>query len=258
MAEGDTIHRAALRIGALLTGQVPDEIAAPQRRHAYERWPERLAGRAVRSVDAHGKHLFVRFEGDLTFHSHLRMSGAWGVYGPTQRWQRAPSRAWLTLRVLEGVAVQFDGPLLELRSERDLRHDRQLARLGPDVLAERFDEDLFLRRLAACDPRRPIGEALLDQQLVAGIGNIWRAEICFAAGVNPWRPTGELGAEQALALVRLARAAMAESVRRGRLTRPHAVYRSAGLPCPRCGTPIRGEGQGEQNRRLYWCPTCQR
>src|SRR5881296_3114783 len=98
MPEGDTIHNAARRMRAVLLDRVPEEISTPHPRHAADCWPQRLAGRAVRAVDAHGKHLFVRFDGDLTLHSHLRMTGAWGVYGHGERWRRAPSRAWLVIR----------------------------------------------------------------------------------------------------------------------------------------------------------------
>jgi endonuclease VIII len=99
--EGDTIHAAARRVGAALVGKEIVSIETPQRRHAMDRWPARLAGRPVRSVDAHGKHLFVHFEGDLTLHSHLRMRGMWGVYQHGRRWSRAPHRAWLVIRTPE-------------------------------------------------------------------------------------------------------------------------------------------------------------
>lgn len=256
--EGDTIHRVANRMRAFLVGQAPDEIATPHPRHTYERWPERLRGRTVASIDAHGKHLFVRFEGNLTLHSHLRMTGAWGVYGRGQRWGRSAHRAWLVMRSGEREAVQFDGPVLELRDEAQLRLDPRLAALGPDILGEDFDVSAVLGRLRNGDPTRPLGEALLDQRVVAGIGNIWKAEACFAAGVDPWRRVGELGESEARTVLETARERMAESVRAGFHARPKAVYRRVGMPCLRCGTKIRSRGQGEQNRITYWCPGCQR
>src|SRR6202051_5355292 len=109
MPEGDTIHHAAGRIRAVLEQQVPDEILTPHPRHAGERWPQRLQGRALRAVDVHGKHLFLRFEGAPTLHSHLRMTGAWAVHREGERWQRARRRAWLLLRVPGFAGVQFDG-----------------------------------------------------------------------------------------------------------------------------------------------------
>jgi len=255
--EGDTIHHAARRIRTVLLDRVPDEIASPQPRHRLERWPERLAGRRVRGVDAHGKHLFLRFEGELTLHSHLRMTGSWRVYERGGRRRRSPRRAWLVLRTPDHEVVQFDGPVLELMTESRTRFDQHLAGLGPDILAERFDELAYLRRLREDDPRRPIGDAVLDQRTVAGIGNLWRAEACFLAGVDPWRPAGEVSDEQALAVAGAARHEMLRSARGGGQARPRAVYGRAGLPCPRCAGPVRSRGQGDDNRTAYWCPVCQ-
>src|SRR5438876_7084422 len=125
MPEGDTIHHAAKRIGAALVRKQIIAIEMPQRRHAHDRWPERLEGRGVRSVDAHGKHLFVRFDGELTLHSHLRMTGWWGVYRAGQRWGRAGRRAWLVIRTPEHEVVQFDGPVLELMTDSRTRFDQR-------------------------------------------------------------------------------------------------------------------------------------
>lgn len=210
------------------------------------------------SVDAHGKHLFLRFEGDLTLHSHLRMTGLWAVYGPGMGWRRAISRAWLVLRSDGRDVVEFDGPVLELMSESRVRSDPRIAALGQDVLGERFDMERFLGRLRSNDSARPIGDVLLDQRTVAGIGNIWKAELCFAAGIDPWRPLAAVSEEEAVSLVDLARERMRESARVGLSARPRAVYRRAGLPCPRCGSIIRQRGQWEDNRLTFWCPGCQR
>jgi endonuclease VIII len=258
MPEGDTIHNAAKRVGAALVGKTIVSIEAPQRRHERDRWPGRLAGRAVRKVDAYGKHLFVRFEGELTLHSHLRMTGWWGVYEQGRRWGRSPRRAWLVIRTSDHEVVQFDGPVLELMTDSRTRFDQQLAGLGPDVLAEELDEKRFLRRLREGDPTRCIGEALLDQRNVAGIGNIWKSEGCFLAGVDPWRRTGDVTAEEALAIVRAVRPRMRSSAEGSGIPET-SIYKRAGLPCPRCGdgTLIQARGQGEDNRTTYWCPGCQ-
>jgi endonuclease VIII len=258
MPEGDTIHRAARRIGAALEGRVPQEILTPQPRHEKDGWPRVLAGRAVRAVDAHGKHLFVRFSGGITLHSHLRMTGSWGITRAGERWPRAPGRAWIVMRCDGWEVVEFDGPVLELLSDARARSHPQLAALGPDVLGESFDAATFMRRLRADDQSRPIGDALLDQGTVAGIGNLWKAESCFALGVSPWRAVAEIGDEEALALVGFAREQMRRTVEAGHGARPRAVYRRAGRPCPRCGTAIRTRGQGENNRLTFWCPGCQR
>jgi len=257
--EGDTIHYAANRIRPVLAGHVPDELLTPHPRFGRARWPERLAGRAVSSVDAHGKHLFLRFEGDLTVHSHLRMTGSWRVLSRGSRWPRSPRAAWLVLRRGDHEVVQFDGPVLELMTESRARFDQRLAALGPDILAPEFDAERFLRRLREDDPTRPFGDALLDQRTLAGIGNLWKVEGCFEAGIDPWRPTGGVSDEEALAVVAATRPRMQRSALDGNQTRFKRIYGKSGLPCPRCGTGrIRVRGQWDDNRPTFWCPACQR
>ena len=253
MPEGDAIHSAARRVGAALVGREIVSIETPQRRHAMDRWPERLAGRGVREVDARGKHLFLRFDGDLTVHSHLRMRGWWGVFRRGERWRRSPRRAWLVIRTPEHAVVQFDGPVLELLTDSRTRFDQRLAALGPDVLADEFDERRYLRLLREDDPTRTIGDALLDQRNVAGLGNIWRSEACFLAGVDPRRPLGEVSRDEALAAVHAVRPLMLASAPPRRL-----VYERAGRPCGSCGQTVRAAGIGDDNRTVYWCPGCQR
>jgi endonuclease-8 len=257
--EGDTIHYAANRIRPVLAGHVPDELRTPHPRFGRAGWEERLAGRAVESVDAHGKHLFLRFEGDLAIHSHLRMSGSWRVLERGGRWPRSPRSAWLVLRRGDREVVQFNGPVLELMTGARTRFDQRLAALGPDILAPEFDEAAFLRRLRDDDPTRPIGDAVLDQRTVAGIGNLWKVEGCFAARIDPWRPAGQVSDEEALAIVRAIRPGMQQSALDGRQDRWRRIYRTAGRPCPRCGPAslIQARGQWDDNRTTYWCPRCQ-
>ncbi|MEA2386123.1 MAG: endonuclease [Thermoleophilaceae bacterium] len=257
MPEGDTIHAAAHRVGAALVGKHIVSIDTPQPRHAMDRWPARLAGRPVRSVDAHGKHLFMRFDGDLTLHSHLRMGGMWGVYANGRRWSRSPRRAWLVIRTPEHEVVQFDGPVLELMTESRTRFDLRLAALGPDILAEQLDEAGLLRRLREDDPTRGIGDALLDQRNIAGIGNVWKSEGCFDALIDPWRRVEDVSDDEVLAIVRGTRTRMQDSVSRGGRMRGLQVYDRAGRRCPRCECQIRSRGQGDDNRTTYWCPGCQ-
>jgi len=254
--EGDTIHYAARRVRAVLVDREIRSIETPHPRHRHDRWPERLSGLAVKSVDAHGKHLFMRFEGDLTLHSHLRMTGKWGTYRRGERWGRARRRAWLVIATDEHEVVEFDGPVLELMTESRTRFDLRLSALGPDILAEEFDGRSFLRRLRDDDPTRGFGDAILDQRNLAGIGNLWKAEACFTAAVDPWKKTGHVTDHEALAVARAARAAMQPSAKNGfRVKRQ--VYERGGLPCPRCGTLVRGRGQGDDNRTTWWCPGCQ-
>ncbi len=257
MPEGDTIAYAANRIRPVLEGRVPDEIETPHPRHALDRWPDRLGGRAVVSVDTHGKHLFLHFDGDLVLHSHLGMVGVWGVYGPGRRWGRSPRRAWIVLRSAGHEVVQFDGPLLELMTEGRTRFDQRLAALGPDVLAEEFDHARFLVRLRGDDQTRFIGDALLDQRNVAGIGNIWKAEGCWEAAIDPWRRVSEVTDHEAGAIIDAVRPRMMRSATLGHRAIRARIYGSAGRPCPRCGTAIVARGQGDANRTTYWCPGCQ-
>jgi endonuclease VIII len=262
MPEGDTIHYAASRIRPVLEGHVPDALETPHPRFGRDRWPERLAGRAVRSVDAYGKHLFLRFEGGLTIHSHLRMTGSWRVLDvstSTPQRPRSPRSAWLRIRRGEREVLQFNGPVLELMTDSRTRLDRRIAGLGPDILAPELDEARFLRRLREDDPTRPIGDALLDQRTIAGIGNVWKVEGCFAAGIDPWRPAGEVSDEEVLAIVHETRPRMRASATDGIQDRFKVIYGRAGQPCPRCGPPamIEVRGQWDDNRPTYWCPSCQ-
>jgi len=260
MPEGDTIHHAALRVGAVLTGHVPDALETPHPRFGRDRWPQRLAGRRVEAVDAIGKHLLLRFEGGLVIHSHLRMTGMWRVLAEGERWPRSQRSAWLIIRRGESTVVQFNGPVLELLTAMRVRGDPRLAGLGPDLVAAApFDEAKYLRRLREDDPTRTLGDALLDQRIVAGIGNFWKSEACWLAGLDPWRRLAEVSDEEALEVVRAIRPLMRESASHGRQSDYRVIYDKAGVPCPRCGPPalIRSRGQGDDNRTTYWCPACQ-
>jgi endonuclease VIII len=276
--EGDTIAYAAQRMRPVLEGFVPDAIRTPHPRHALDRWPQRLGGRAVTEIRTHGKHLFIcfgpiairarqdrteqmssgSFDGSLVIHSHLRMTGSWGVYAPGHRWGRSARRAWLVLERSGVQVVQFDGPVLELLTEGRARSDQRLAALGPDVLAGSFDFERFVARLRADDPTRGIGDALLDQRNVAGIGNIWKAEGCWEAAIDPWRAVGDVTDAEVRSIIELVRPRMLDSARTGRMGDAPRVFRRVGQPCPRCGGPIRAGGQGDDNRTTFWCPGCQR
>jgi endonuclease-8 len=257
MPEGDTIAYAANRIRPVLAGHVPESIATPQRRHALDRWPERLQGRRVEAVSTHGKHLFLRFDGDLVLHSHLAMTGSWAVYPDGRRWRRSPRRAWIVMRSQGHDVVEFDGPTLELITEGRRRFDRRLAALGPDVLAEEFDAEPFLRNIRSDDQTRTTGDALLDQRNVAGIGNVWKAEGCWEASIDPWRRLSEVSDAELIAIVEAVRPRMDLSARSGPRTIKPRVYGLAGRPCPRCATTVTALGQGDANRTTYWCPGCQ-
>jgi endonuclease-8 len=257
LPEGDTIHYAANRIRPILEGHVPDELRTLHPRFRADRWADKLAGQAVTSVDAHGKHLFLRFEGDLVIHSHLRMTGSWGTYLIGERWRRAPRRAWLRIARGNGEVVQFDGPVLELMTRSRTRFDQRIAGLGPDIIKDEFDESEVLRRLRLDDPTRPVGDALLDQRTIAGIGNLWKVEGCWLAGIDPWRPVRDVTDEEVLRIIRGIRPLMQESARHGMQDAYKTIYGTKGRPCPRCGTLVDARGQWDDNRLTFWCPGCQ-
>lgn len=207
---------------------------------------ERIDGRVLESVEAIGKNLLLRFEGGVVVRSHLRMSGRWSL---RPRGERRAGRPWLVLRGDRAEGVLWNGPVLEL-------HTRALARLGPDILERPPRIDDMLARLRAADPTRFLGETLLDQSLVAGIGNMWMAEALWEARLSPWRRLADVSEDDRRLALERAAGLMRASVDRGR-EGPRRVYGGAGRPCPRCRTPIRSWGQGDDNRTAYWCPTCQ-
>jgi endonuclease-8 len=251
MAEGDTILRAARRLDAALAGETV-AVSAPNPR-GRAAGVERLDGRRFDGAQARGKHLLLGF-GDLVLHSHLGMSGGWHVYPRGARWSRSRSAAWVVLSGQQAEAVQFGGPTLRVLSASRARRDPRLARLGPDVLAPDFDPGPVASAMRG-DSTRGLGDALLDQTLVAGIGNIFKSEACFAARVDPWRVVGDLSDDELRAVLLAAREQMLAAVESGG-RHSFAVYK-ARHPCPRCRGPIRSGGQGDANRTTYWCPNCQ-
>jgi endonuclease-8 len=244
MPEGDALHRAALRLRALVGECVAVEAVHPRARSLGV--AERLDGRVLESVEAHGKNLLLRFEGGYVLRSHLRMSGSWRVLPADAE---VVGRPWLVLRGRERQAVLRGGAVLELT-------DRATKRLGPDILGDPPAFQAMLANLRAADQRREAGEAMLDQRLVAGIGNIWRSEALWRARLSPWVRLGRVTDAELLATLGGASQLMRASVEGHRVER--IVYRRAGRPCPRCGAPIASRGQGDDNRIAYWCPGCQR
>jgi len=242
MPEGDSLARAARRLQALVGERV--EVETPHPRAAVKRLVERLDGRRLLGVEAAGKNLLLRFEDGVVLRSHLRMSGRWQL---RPRGSRLFGRPWLVLRGAEREAVLWNGPVLEL-------DDRVVRRLGPDILAQPPDLETLIANLRR-DPRRAIGDALLDQRLVAGIGNLWKAEALWEAQVSPWRAVAEVSDEELRAVLQAAHELMAASVETGRERR--LVYNRAGRGCRRCATPIEARAQGDANRTADWGPVCQ-
>ena len=246
MPEGDSLHRAARRLQVLVGERVA--VEAPHPRAAAERVAERLDGRRLVGVEAVGKNLLLRFDGGLVLRSHLRMSGRWQVRarGSTRR----RGRPWLVLVGREQEAVLWNGPVLELSYV-----GTKNTRVGPDILAEPPDFAAMVANLRGQHPGREVGDALLDQRLVAGIGNVWKAESLWRAELSPWLRMGETADEDLERALREAARLMRASLEGEPEER--AVYRKSGRPCPRCGGRIRSRGQGDDNRVAYWCPACQ-
>jgi endonuclease VIII len=242
--EGDSLHRAARRLQVLVGERV--EVETPHPRAAVKGLAERLDGRTLEHVDAVGKNLLLRFEGGLVLRSHLGMKGSWRV---EPRGAVRAGRPWLVLRGAEQEAVLWNGSRLELVGARGA------PRLGPDILGAPPDYETMIARFRSTPQEREIGDALLDQRLVAGIGNIWRAEALWEARVSPWLRLGELHDDELRGVLEVAHRLMRAALDGPRPAR--RVYRRAGRACPRCGDVVRSAPQGEHARIAYWCPTCQ-
>jgi endonuclease-8 len=250
--EGDTIHLAARRLNAALGGRELELADAPNPRSPLHRRAAELEGRTLEQVEAYGKHLLARFSGGLVVHSHLGMNGRWWIAADG----RLPyGKPWLRLASGRAIGSQTGGKLLRIVSESRARNDPALARLGPDPLRPGFDVVAAARRLREQGAGREVGDALLDQRIIAGLGNALRAEACFAAGISPWRRVGTLSVPELERLVaeseRIMRASLAEG------QRPRSVYRANRRGCPACGGPVQARGQGDHNRTVYWCASCQ-
>lgn len=274
MPEGDTIHRTAAVLDRALRGGVVRSARA-QPGPLLRRIPDlsRLVGLRVEGVGAAGKHLLIAFVDEpghrLTLRTHMRMTGSWHRYRQGEPWRLPERRATVVLATEAAVAVCFDCPTVELLTDAGVARSRSLRTLGPDLLSPAFETDASLaadavRRLLSAD-RAPIGEALQDQTLMAGIGNVVRNEALFMERVNPWTPVDVLNEVRLDALIATTRRILERGAATGRrLTtddpRPghaHWVYRRAGRLCRRCGTLIRFDRQGPLARDTYWCPSCQ-
>lgn len=257
MPEGDTVHQAAGRLHAALAGRAltRSDLRVPKLATVD------LTGRTVLDVTPRGKHLLTRIEGGLTLHSHLQMDGAWKVYATGERWRGGPThQIRAILGNAEHTAVGYRLPVLHLL--RTTEEHRAVGHLGPDLLGPDWDPDQALRNLLS-DPDRPLGEALLDQRNLAGIGNVYKSEICFLAGATPWLPIGQLPRPERLvtAAKKVLEANRNRPVRSttGRRGQALYVYGRAPRPCLRCGTSLRTAPQGDpgRDRPTYWCPRCQ-
>lgn len=262
MPEGDTVWLSAHRMHQALAGRtlVRTDLRVPKLATVD------LRGHAVESVQARGKHLLTRFDHGWTLHSHLRMEGAWQIYPAGQGWRGGPShQIRAVLANAAYAAVGYRLPILELLRSAD--EQRAVGHLGPDLLGDDWDPAEAVRRLLG-DRDRPIGEALLDQKNLAGVGNVYKSELCFLAGVSPWTPVGDVP-NLARLVTQAQRLLEFNKERTSRVTtgdtRPGRnlwVYGRRRASCARCGTPVRHvegahRGVPGEERVTYWCPSCQ-
>lgn len=266
MPEGDTIFRTAEVLRRALAGR-RITAARAQPRPGLRRVPDlsRLIGSTVDSVEARGKHLLIGFDNGLTLRSHLRMSGSWHRYRPGEPWRRPMRQASAILETAESVAVAFNTPVVELLTDAELRRSPPLTALGPDLLGREFDATEALHRLRERDGEQ-LGNALLDQRAVAGIGNVYKSEVAFLERLDPWSPVRAFTDEELVAALATARRLLQANTRGGaRVTTGSGargeglwVYGRGGRPCRRCGTLVEQGRQGELARLTFWCPRCQR
>lgn len=257
MPEGDTVWMHAQRLRTVLVGKelVLSEFRVPALATAS------LVGRTVLDVVPHGKHMLTRFSGGTTLHTHLRMDGTWQIIRPRQPWPTPTHQIRLVLATAEHAVIGMRMPVVELIPTA--REDRVVGHLGPDVLAEDFDRDEALRRLAS-KPDVEIGNALLDQRKIAGLGNLYRIEALFLEGVTPWSLVRDVDlpaiVDRSVLLIRSNLGGWTQpTTGSARPSEEHWVFERGGAPCFRCFTRIRRAYQGEppQARVTYWCPKCQ-
>jgi endonuclease VIII len=262
--EGDTIFRSARALDLALAGRRLVRFDAA--RLTFTPFPPETT---VLGAESWGKHCLVRFDDGRTLHTHLRMSGSWHLYRPGERWRRKPATARVVVEV-DGVgtrpgwvAVCFAAPVVELVRADAGGRDGVTDHLGPDLCRPDADLDEAVDRLGRLSgPGREIGDALLDQRIACGVGNVYNSEVCFACGLDPFTPVGEVDPASRRALLataaRLLRRNLATAARATVAGVGLAVYGRAGAPFRRCATPVAAARQGDANRVTYWCPGCQR
>ena len=272
MPEGDTVFRAAQTLHKFMAGRAVTrfESVYPALTRVAEDQP--IVGRTIESVSARGKHLLMAFSGDLVLRTHLRMNGSWHIYPAGAKWQRPARDMRVLVATAEACAVGFNIPVAELLSTRDLSRHAQLRALGPDLLGKTFDRADVITRMRARGAD-PIAEVLLNQRVVAGIGNVFKSEILFLAGLYPFTPVAALSDPDLERIVDISREQLTANVMSRSQTLSRAtgrrttrsldpneklwVYSRGGKPCRRCGSAIQSKKTGEDARVTYWCPTCQ-
>ena len=266
MPEGDTIFRAARTLDRALAGATVTRFETQLAQLARVDDDTPVAGRTVERVEAHGKWTHMVFSGDLILLTHMLMSGSWHIYRPGEAWQRPRSQMRIVVETAGFVAVAFLVQVAEFHTGATLEHRRAVSTLGPDLLRSDFDPAEAARRIRA-HADLEIGEALLRQSLVAGVGNVFKSEVCFVCGIHPFRRNHTLSAAELDTLLATARQLLRDNAgavsglrRTTRSLDPSArlwVYQRTGQPCRRCGVPIESRKQGPDARSTFWCPVCQ-
>lgn len=273
MPEGDSIFRAARTLHRALAGKqvTAFESVLPALNRIHEDAP--VTGRTIDRVDAVGKHLLIHFSGNLVLRTHMRMNGSWHIYRIGERWQRPRRDMRIVLSTENFEAVAFTVPVAEFVTETALSRHAELRKLGPDVLSESFDAAKVIENLRS-RTTIAIADALLDQRVLAGLGNVYKSEVLFMCAVNPFAQVNDLSDAQLASIVEAARRTLEINVserlelmttygglrrttHRSAPTERLWVYGRARLPCRRCGAPINVRKQGLDARLTYWCPNCQ-
>jgi endonuclease VIII len=274
MPEGDTIYRVAKTLQLALGGKVVTEFRTvlPQLARIDRDAP--IAGRTVTLVEPRGKHLLIHFTGDLVLHTHLRMNGSWHIYRPGERWRRRGNDMRVVIGNQEWHAIGFSLPVAEFFPASEAARQRDLEELGPDLLAEDFDREETIRRFRA-RPELEIADALLNQRILAGIGNVYKSEILFACRVSPFRRVAEVSDEELEKILDCAQRQLRANVIAADRARPVFtrvmrrttgrsdpsaalwVYGRGGQPCRECAAAISMRRQGPDARGTWWCPRCQ-
>ena len=261
MPEGDALYRYANMLRPVLKDRVI--TAAKAQGPGPIPRVEKLVGATCSDVRSIGKNLIIWFDNGLAIRGHLRMYGSWEVYAHGQPWRKGPRAARLVLETAETVVVNFNAPVVELIPQRAMEYFVPLAGLGPNLLDDDFDADEVFRRFR--DPLLAgitIGDAIMDQKVMAGVGNIWKHEALFRTGLNPWRTVGSLSDDEVRGLILMSQGLLRASVGKPNHLnlpkRPRAhVYKRTGQLCYRCGTRLRAAPQGNDVRHTTWCPACQ-
>lgn len=274
MPEGDTIYRAARNMHRVLAGHAVTNFETAYAHLDRVNVDTPIAGRTIERCASAGKHHLIYFSGDLILRTHMRMNGSWHLYRHGERWWRGPQAMRVRIDTADWVAVAFDVPVAEFVTSKELTSTGPVAKLGPDLLGREFARDEAARRIVASG-HQPIAMSLLDQRLVAGIGNIYKSEVLFLGGVNPFTPASAVPVPALERLLDIARGLLQDNVVDGtspriqtyrnlRMLNPATehdeslwVYGRAGKPCRKCGTPIEMKKMGIEARSTYWCGRCQ-